>query len=301
MTAPLSSLPALLDGRVVAQSVYERLRADIAARALRITLGAIQVGDNRDSASYIGQKRKFAQQIGMGFDLRKFDEDISEVDLLAAVHDCNTDPNITGFIVQLPLPRHIDTNKVIRAIDPTKDVDGFTPVNIGEGVFLGQEGGFVSCTPKGVMEILKYYNIPLRGKKVVVLGRSNIVGKPIDLLLINAGATVTVCNSVTPDIKEYTRIADIVVCATGQPHLLTPEHVRPGTIIIDVGFKKVKVEENADEKEKWIIYGDADTQALVAHGCPITPVPGGVGAMTVAMLLQSTYEAGVRQLGHTTK
>ena len=301
MTTQLPSLPALLDGRIVAQSVYERLRADISDRALRITLGAIQVGDNRDSASYIGQKRKFAQQVGMGFDLKKFDENISETDLLDAVHACNTDPNITGFIVQLPLPQHIDTNKVIRAIDPTKDVDGFTSVNIGEGVFLGQKGGFVSCTPKGVMEILKYYNIPLRGKKVVVLGRSNIVGKPIDLLLINAGATVTVCNSVTPDIKEYTRIADIVVCATGQPHLLTPEHVRPGTIIIDVGFKKVKTEEMVDGKEKWIIYGDADTQALVAHGCPITPVPGGVGAMTVAMLLQSTYEAGVRQLEKLTK
>ena len=273
----------ILDGRVVAAEVYARIREDVATLGIPLTLCVIQVGDNKSSNVYIRQKEKFAKQIGIGFDHQKLSEDITEAELIECIHASNQDPKITGFIIQMPLPKHIREDVIISAIDPTKDVDGFTPQSLGN-LFLGRDQ-YTSCTPKGVMHLLAAYGIDVKGKHVAIIGRSNIVGKPLATLLINASATVTSCNSSTQDISVFTRTADIVICATGRPGLITPDHVRPGTVIIDVGFTVVD----------GVARGDADYEALLAHDCRITPVPGGVGAMTVVMLMENVYLAGRSQ------
>lgn len=236
------------------------------------------MGDNAASLSYIKQKRKFSERVGIAFDLRTFNTTISEAELLGEIERLNRDASVSGFIIQLPLPAHIDRDRVIAAIDPRKDVDGFTPENIGE-LFLGRDH-LASCTPKGIMRLLEVYNIDILGKNVVIIGKSNIVGKPLSLLMMNAGGTVTVCGKETLDVTSFTRQADIVVVAVGVPKLLASDMVRPGTVIVDVGINIV------DGK----MVGDTDFRALEPL-CPITPVPGGVGPMTVAMLMENTYLA----------
>lgn len=270
----------ILDGKKLAADIYNDLSEKIKKSPSIPTLGAVLVGNNSASLRYIRQKQKFSEKIGMNFELFRFPEDISEEQLREEIHKLNENDSISWYIVQLPLPSHIDSLRIIRNIHPLKDVDGFHPENQWK-VMIGDETGFVPCTPAGVMELLKEYNIALSRKKVVILGRSNIVGKPLALLCINAGATVISCNSHTPDIHTYTKDADIVICATGQAHLLQVDMVSAEAIIIDVGFSVI------DEK----IYGDADTTWFLSQGNPITPVPGWVGPMTVAMLLSNTYNA----------
>jgi len=216
----------------------------------------------------------------MEFKLFHFGEDISQDELIAELENINNNQDVSAYIVQLPLPGHIDSNTIIESIDPLKDADGFHPVNQGK-VMIWDKSGFAPCTPDGIMKLIEYYKIDLSGKKVCILGRSNIVWKPLTMLMINAGATVSVCNSRTPDISRYTRDADIVVCATGQAGLLTWDMLDNKAIIIDVGFSVID----------GVIHGDADTQSLLEAWHMVTPVPWGVWPMTVAMLLSNTLRA----------
>ncbi len=270
----------ILDGKKLASKIYDTLKKEISHLEKKPTLGAILVGDNSASLRYIAQKQKFSEKTGMNFKLFQFKDTISEEELLEEVKSLNNNSDISGYIVQLPLPKHINPLRIIRNIAPQKDIDGFHPENQGK-VMIDDSSGFAPCTPAWIMELFKEYNIQLQGKKVVVLGKSNIVGKPITLLCINAGSTVISCNSKTPDLSIYTKDADIVICATGQTHLLKAHMVSQECVIIDVGFSVI---DN-------VIYGDADTQGLIQQWNSITPVPGGVGPMTVAMLLSNTLKA----------
>ena len=273
----------ILDWKKLASHIYDTLSEKIQKLETKPTLGAILVWNNSASRRYISQKQKFSEKIGMGFSLFQFPEKISQEELLWEIKKLNQNPLISGYIVQLPLPRHINSLEIIWSIDPKKDVDGFHPENQWK-IIIWDSTGFTPCTPAGIMKIFSEYKIVLEGKEIVILGRSNIVGKPLALLCINAWATVISCNSKTPDISLYTRSADIVICATWKAHLLSADMVHPQAIIIDVWFSVIDDE----------IYGDADTQGLIKQWNTITPVPGGVGPMTVAMLLENTYIAHTR-------
>ena len=275
----------ILNGKHVASKIYDTLSQEIKKLDTLPSLWAILIGDDPVSLRYISQKQRFAEKIGMKFTLFQFNRNISEKDLLEQIHTLNTNSGISWYIVQLPLPPHIDAWNILHAIRPEKDVDGFHPVNQGK-VVIGDTSWFVPCTPAGIMKILEYYDIPLRAKKVVVIGRSNIVGKPLTNLLIHSGATVTSCNSSTPDISEFTSHADIIISAVWKPNLIQKEMVSKHATIIDVGFSVL------DGK----IYGDCDYEGLLAQWNSITPVPGGVWPMTVAMLLSNTYIAHLKNL-----
>lgn len=273
----------IIDGRSIANTILSDLHEKIKKLSIKPKLSVILVGDNPASLSYIKQKKRSALTAGIDFELRQLSVDITESELLSLIKEINNDAGIHGMIVQLPLPRHIGVTTVIDAIDPRKDVDGFTSQNIGK-LFLGT-ADLVSCTPKGIMRLLEISDVKIRGENIVIIGKSNIVGKPLSLLLMNAGGTVTVCNKDTKNIGEFTKNADIIVIATGSPGLVKKDMVRPGVTVIDVGFTLV------DGK----IQGDADFEALEPT-CLITPVPGGVGPMTVAMLMENTFIAAKNQL-----
>ena len=270
----------ILDGKKIASEIYEDLRSQIIWLTKQPVLWAILVWDSPESLRYIHQKQKFAQKIGMGFELFQFEQDISEQQLKMEVISLNNNENISGYIIQLPLPDHINSIKIIRNIDPRKDVDGFHPENLGK-IMIGDTTGFAPCTPAWVMSILQSYDIDLTGKNIVTIGQSNIVGKPMAQMCINAWATVTSCNHLTPDISLYTKQADIIISATWCIWLITPDIVRHDAVIIDVWFSVV------DSK----IYWDAQYEELFAQWNTITPVPGWVGPMTVAMLLSNTLLA----------
>lgn len=272
----------ILDGKLIASEIYENLSLKIEKLEDKPCLWAILLWNDAVSHRYIGQKKKFAEKIWMDFKLFQFESDISEDDLKSEILKLNVDKSISWYIVQLPLPEHIDTLRMIRNIDPKKDVDGFHPENQGK-IMIGDITGLPPCTPAGVMKIFKHYDIELSGKKICILGQSNIVWKPMAVMCINEGATVSSLNHLTPDISLYTKEADIIISATGQAHLISPEIVKANAIIVDVGFS-VK-----DGK----IYGDADFTRLEERWHTITPVPGGVGPMTVAMLLQNTYNSHI--------
>lgn len=267
-----------------AKKIYSGLKHDISRLTKKPILWAILVWDNPASLRYIRQKQKFAEQVGIWFKLIQLDEKISQDELLREIKKCNSQDSISGYIVQLPLPEHIDTHQIINSIHPSKDVDGFHPENQGK-LMIADTDWFIPCTPAGVMELFKEYKIWVSGKKVCIIGRSNIVGKPLALLCINAGATVSVCNSHTPKLTDFTLWADIIVCATGIPHLIHPDMTQKDTIIIDVGFSVI------DGKIMW----DADTQAFYESWNTITPVPGWVWPMTVAMLMKNTYLAHMKK------
>ncbi len=279
-----SASTMLLSGTNIATKIYDDLQTKIKNHHATPTLWAVLVWDNPASLRYIRQKKKFAEKIGMNFKVFQQESNISENELLALIQTLNADTTISWYIVQLPLPKHIPTATIIAAIDPRKDVDGFHPANQGK-LMIWDESGFTPCTPAGIMKIFIHYDIPLSGKNVCILGRSNIVGKPLAVLCINAGATVTSCNSHTPDISQYTQSADIVICATGQAHMLQADMISPTCIVIDVGFSVI------DGKILW----DADTTPIHEQGNSITPVPGWVGPMTVAMLLSNTFKAYEQQ------
>ena len=276
----------LIDGNALSKT----LRADVATRAAALTarghqpgLAVVLVGDNPASEVYVRNKVKACHDNGLGSSFDRYPADLPEADLLARIDELNRDPRIHGILVQLPLPPHIDSHKVIEAIDPEKDVDGFHVAN--SGALMTGQPRFRPCTPYGVMKMFESEHIALKGANAVVIGRSNIVGKPMALMLINAGATVTVCTSQTRDIGAHTRAADIVVVATGRRNLLTADMVKPGAAVIDVGM-------NRDDAGK--LCGDVDFGPVSEVAGFITPVPGGVGPMTITMLLVNTIESAER-------
>lgn len=284
----------LIDGKRVSDEIKQEIKAEVdnivAAGGKRPCLAAILVGHDGGSETYVANKVKACEVCGFESRLLRFEDDITEEELLKAVKSLNDDPDVDGFIVQLPLPKHIDEQRVIESIDPRKDVDGFHPVNVGR-MSIGLPC-FLSATPAGIIDLLDRYGIDTRGKHCVVLGRSNIVGKPVAQLMLRKGnpgnATVTVCHSATPDIKEITRTADIIIAALGQPGFVTADMVKDGAVIVDVGTTRVP---DATRARGWRLSGDVDF-ANVAPKCSyITPVPGGVGPMTIVSLMKNTLAA----------
>lgn len=284
----------LIDGKKTAADIKREIAAEVEemkARGERAPhLAAILVGHDGGSETYVANKVKACEECGFTSSLIRFEDDLTEERLIEEIKRLNEDDSVDGFIVQLPLPRHIDEQNIIRAIDPAKDVDGFHPINVGR-MSIGLPG-FVSATPAGIMQLLKRYGVETRGKHAVVLGRSNIVGKPMATLLMqksNPGnCTVTICHSATPNIKEICRQADIIVAALGQPGFVTEDMVKPGATVIDVGTTRVP---DASRKSGWRLRGDVDFDN-VAEKCEfITPVPGGVGPMTICSLMINTLIA----------
>ncbi len=286
----------ILDGKVASQAIKENLKAKISTlqeQKKKVPhLVAVLVGNNPASETYVASKVKNCNEIGMTSTLVRFEEFISEEELLAKVGALNDDTDIDGILVQLPLPKHISEEKLIYAISPEKDVDGFHPVNVGK-MALGFPS-FISATPYGILLLLKHYGIETSGKSVVVIGRSNIVGTPISILLSrnnDAGnATVTLCHSRTKNIKELCKEADIIIAAIGKPHFVTEDMVKHGAVIIDVGINRVKDE---TKKSGFGLVGDVDFKNVSEKTSYISPVPGGVGLMTIAALLMNTYKACV--------
>ena len=289
----------LIDGKAVAaqikREIAEEVEKIIANGGKRPHLAAILVGHDGGSETYVANKVKSCEECGFTSTLIRYEEDVTEEELLKKVDELNNDPDVDGFIVQLPLPKHIDEQKVTEAIDYRKDVDGFHPVNAGR-LAIGLPC-FLSATPNGIMELLARYNIDTKGKKCVVLGRSNIVGKPMANLMmqksIPGDATVTVCHSHTQNIAEECRQADIIIAALGQPHFVKADMVKEGAVVIDVGTTRVP---DATRKSGFRLCGDVDF-ANVAPKCSyITPVPGGVGPMTIVSLMKNTLLAGKREI-----
>jgi len=277
----------LIDGNALSK----QLRAEVAQRAAALTakglkpgLAVVLVGDNQASQVYVRNKVKACEDAGLHSVLEKYEATMSEADLLARVEALNNDPSIHGILVQLPLPKHIDDHKVIEAISPEKDVDGFHVASAG-ALMVGEQG-FKACTPYGCMKMLESIGMrDLRGKHAVVIGRSNIVGKPMAMMLLQANATVTICHSGTADLGAMTRQADVVVAAVGKRNVLTKDMVKPGAVVIDVGM-------NRNDEGK--LCGDVDFEGVKQVAGWITPVPGGVGPMTITMLLVNTLESAER-------
>ena len=289
----------LIDGKAVAaqikREIAEEVEKIIADGGKRPHLAAILVGHDGGSETYVANKVKSCEECGFTSTLIRYEENITEEELLKKVDELNNDPEVDGFIVQLPLPKHIDEQKVTEAIDYRKDVDGFHPVNAGR-LAIGLPC-FLSATPNGIMELLARYNIDTNGKKCVVLGRSNIVGKPMANLMmqksIPGDATVTVCHSHTENIAEECRQADIIIAALGQPHFVKADMVKEGAVVIDVGTTRVP---DATRKSGFRLCGDVDFDNVAPKCSYITPVPGGVGPMTIVSLMKNTLLAGKREI-----
>ena len=273
----------IIDGKSISLQIKDELKEKAAAlkeQGISVTLAVIQVGNNPASTVYVNNKKKGCEYIGIGSLSYELPEETSEEELLSLIRELNERKDVNGILVQLPLPFHIDEDKVIKTIDPKKDVDGFHPQSVG-ALCIGQPG-FVSCTPAGIIQLLKRSGIEIAGKECVILGRSNIVGKPMALLMLRENATVTVAHSRTKDIKEVTKRADILIVAIGKPKMITRDYVKDGAVVIDVGI-------NRDENNK--LCGDVDFQDVEPVCSAITPVPGGVGPMTIAMLLHNCMES----------
>lgn len=268
----------IIDGKAVAEKIRALIKAEVAKLKTKPGLAAILVGENPASKVYVDIKRKTCDEVGVYSELYKLPDSTSEKELLQLITKLNENRKIHAILVQMPLPRHISEEKILAAIALEKDVDGFSPENIGKLV-SGKEAA-VPCTPKGIIRLLEESGIEIAGKNTVVIGRSNIVGKPVALMLLNRDATVTVCHSKTGNLAEHTRNADIIVVAAGKPRLLTAGMVKEGAVVIDVGINRV------DGK----LVGDVDFEQVSRKAGYITPVPGGVGPMTVAMLIENTLE-----------
>ena len=273
----------IIDGKKISAEIKEELKAKVAEykeNGLDISLAVIQVGNDPASSVYVGNKKKACEYIGIKSLSYEIPEETTEEELLALIDKLNEDDSVNGILVQLPLPKHIDEEKVIQKISPKKDVDGFHVQNVG-ALCVGSEG-YVSCTPLGIIELIKRSGIEISGKNCVVIGRSNIVGKPMSLLLLRENGTVTVCHSRTKDIKEITKQADILVVAIGKPKFVDETYVKEGAVVIDVGIHR-----NEDNK----LCGDVDFDKVAPHTSAITPVPGGVGPMTIAMLMNNCVKS----------
>ena len=285
----------IIDGKKTAAEIKAEIAAEVAkmvaAGQKRPHLVGVLVGHDGGSETYMASKVKACDECGFESTLIRYEDNVTEQELLDTVKRLNEDPEVTGFIVQLPLPRHIDEQKILEAIDPSKDVDGFHPVNVGR-MSIGLPC-FVSATPAGILELLKRYGIDTRGKHCVVLGRSNIVGKPMASLMMQkaqpGNCTVTVCHSATANIAEITRTADILIAALGQPGFVTEDMVKPGAVVIDVGTTRVP---DATRARGWRLRGDVDFDNVAPKCSFITPVPGGVGPMTIVSLMLNTLKAG---------
>lgn len=276
-------MAAIIDGKQISKQIKDELKEQVAAyraQGIEIALAVIQVGNDPASTVYVGNKKKACEYIGIQSVSYELPEETTEEELLAIIDKLNHDDSIYGILVQLPVPKHINENHIIQAIDPKKDVDGFHPQSVG-AMSIGQ-AGFVSCTPAGIIQLLKRSGIAIEGKECVVLGRSNIVGKPMAMLLLRENGTVTVCHSRTRDLKEVTGRADILVVAIGRPKMIDASYVKEGAVVIDVGIHR-------DENNK--LCGDVDYASVEPVASAITPVPGGVGPMTIAMLMHNCVEA----------
>lgn len=273
----------LIDGIAIGKAIREEIQEKVSAlkeRGCTPGLAVVLVGDNQASHTYVKNKEKSTVEVGMKSELVRLPETVTEEALLGHIDKLNNDDSIHGILVQLPLPNHIDEDRIILAIDPAKDVDGFHPVNVGK-MMIGQPS-FLSCTPYGIVKLLERTNTPIAGQHVVVIGRSNIVGKPMGQLLLQRDATVTYCHSRTKDLASFTKQADILIVAIGRGKMINAEHVKKGAVVIDVGM-------NRDEEGK--LCGDVDFEAVKEIASAITPVPGGVGPMTITMLLQNTLQS----------
>jgi len=287
----------LIDGKKIAQEIREELKADILnlkKEGKNVPgLAAILVGDDPASKIYVKSKGKACQEIGMRSITEEIPSTISQSDLISLIDSYNKNPDYHGILVQLPLPEHIDTDKIIDSVSPKKDVDGFSPVSIGKLV-IGKDT-FRSCTPAGIQELLIRYRIDTKGKHLVVVGRSNIVGKPIANIMLqkreHANSIVTVCHSAAPNIADYTKQADILIAAIGVPEFIKKEMVKDNVVVIDVGINRV---EDSTKPKGYRIVGDVAFDEVSERASYITPVPGGVGPMTIAMLLQNTYKAYIK-------
>lgn len=267
----------IIDGKKISTEIKDELKEQVAqlkAEGVEVTLAVVKVGEDPASAVYVRNKEKACEYIGINSKKIEMPEETTEEELLKLVDDLNTDPAINGILVQLPLPKHIDENKILLAIDPMKDVDGFHPVNVGKMV-IGEES-FLPCTPAGIIEMIKRSGLDIEGKECVIIGRSNIVGKPMAILMLRENATVTVTHSRTKELPEVCKRADIIVAALGKAKFVTKDFVKEGAIIIDVGM---------DRDEDGKLCGDVDFDEVEPIASAITPVPGGVGPMTVTMLL----------------
>ena len=274
----------IIDGKKISTEVKEELKQKVAAEGLEVTLAVIQVGNDPASTVYVGNKKKACEYIGIRSLAYELPEETTEEELLNLVRDLNAREDVHGILVQLPLPVHINEDKVIQTISPLKDVDGFHPQSVG-ALSIGQKG-FVSCTPAGVIELLKRSDVEIEGKECVIVGRSNIVGKPMALLMLRENATVTICHSRTKNLKAVTKRADILIVAIGKPKFIDDSYVKDGAVVIDVGIHR-------DENNK--LCGDVDFASVEPKASAITPVPGGVGPMTIAMLMNNCVEAKRRE------
>lgn len=281
-------MPKIINGKEISAQIKDELKDKVTAlkkEGISVCLAVIQVGDDPASSVYVGNKKKACAYIGITSLSYELPEETTQEELLALIEDLNGRKDVNGILVQLPVPDHIDEDAVIRAIAPEKDVDGFHPQSVG-ALCIGQQG-FVSCTPAGIIQLLKRSGIEIAGKECVIVGRSNIVGKPMALLLLRENGTVTVTHSRTKDLKEVTRRADILVAAVGKPKMITREYVKEGAVVIDVGIHR-------NENNK--LCGDVDYDDVAPVCSAITPVPGGVGPMTIAMLMNNCMEsAALRQ------
>jgi len=279
---------AIINGKEIGQEIRKSVEVRVNAlkqQGITPGLAVILVGDNPASKTYVANKQKSCEAIGMFSELIKMPEDTTQDALLDQIRDLNNRQDVHGILVQLPLPKHIDEDAVIATISPEKDVDGFSPVSVGK-MMLGQDT-YLPCTPFGVMKLLEHSGIDVAGKHAVIVGRSHIVGKPMGQLLLQKDATVTYTHSKTPDLPSFTKQADILIAAVGRENFITKEHIKPGAVVIDVGI-------NRDENNK--LCGDvnfADVDGIASH---ITPVPGGVGPMTITMLLENTVQAAEKKL-----
>lgn len=281
------NMAQIIDGKAISAQIKDELKqkvSDIKAQGKEITLAVIQVGTDPASTVYVGNKKKACEYIGIRSLAYELSEETTEQELLALIDGLNQRADVNGILVQLPLPAHIDEDKVIRSIAPEKDVDGFHPQSVG-ALCIGEKG-FVSCTPAGIIQLLKRSGIEITGKECVVVGRSNIVGKPMALLLLRENGTVTVAHSKTKDLASVTKRADILVAAIGKPKFFTREYIKEGAVVIDVGIHRM-------ENKK--LCGDVDYDDVAPVCSAITPVPGGVGPMTIAMLMSNCVESASMQ------
>lgn len=270
----------IIDGKKISQEIKDELKAKVdslKAEGKKIPcLAVIQVGNDPASTVYVGNKKKACEYIGIGSKSYEIPEETTQEELLALIDELNNNDDVTGILVQLPVPKHIDEDTIIRKISPKKDVDGFHPMSVG-ALLIGEDG-FLSCTPAGVIQLLKRSGVEIAGKECVVVGRSNIVGKPMSVLLLRENGTVTICHSRTSNLKEVCKRADILVVAVGKPKMITAEYVKEGACVIDVGIHRM---------DNGKLCGDVDYDDVYSHCSYITPVPGGVGPMTIAMLMNN--------------
>ena len=281
-------MATLIDGKALASKIRESIKARIEEEKINVKLAVILVGNDDASIVYVRNKSKACEKAGIAFEEFNLPEETTQEELLGLIDRLNEDNSTTGILLQYPIPKHLDVQEAFNRIDPKKDVDGFNPINVGLRT-IGDKSGFVPCTPLGIMEMFKEYGIELQGKKAVVIGRSNIVGKPMGQLLQDANCTVTICHSKTQNIEKETITADILVAALGKAKFVKEDMVKEGAVVIDVGM---------DRDEEGKLFGDVDFENVSKKASFITPVPGGVGPMTVAMLLSNTLKAYDIQKGN---